>query len=269
MNKNRSPFFLGLLLTLSLGLGACQSQPTLEPTITPTPDILQTDIYQTLSALISAIPPTQLPTETFTPTPTASPTEIPQEPSASPTATIAPDTLLAAYAGLTGIGCLPQNTQQDLAVVLNVIDGDTIQVIINGQVQTVAYLGIDTPPLGSGNEATEVLAQAALQQNKTLVEGKIILLVKDTTEADASGNLLRYVLTEDQFVNLNLVSQGFAFALAVLPDIACQVTFEAGQPTATEIVPTATGQPTLETPATSTPIPVNSPTQTLTQAAYP
>jgi micrococcal nuclease len=57
------------------------------------------------------------------------------------------------------------------------------------------------------------------------VEGKKIFLFKDTSNTDKFQRLLRYVFTEEYFVNYELVVRGFAESKSYPPDIACQNLF--------------------------------------------
>jgi endonuclease YncB( thermonuclease family) len=103
------------------------------------------------------------------------------------------------------------------AQVLQVLDGDTISVSIDGQTYRLRYIGIDTPEDGAlfAGEATEI--------NRALVEGKPVLLEKDVSETDRYGRLLRYVyLTDGALVNAALVRLGFARAAAYPPDTRYQ-----------------------------------------------
>jgi micrococcal nuclease len=105
----------------------------------------------------------------------------------------------------------------ELAYVTRVVDGDTIEVILNGDMRRLRYIGIDAPEIGEegSNEASEV--------NRDLVSGKVVTLEKDISEEDQFGRLLRYVYLEDgTFVNAALVTSGFAVAAAYPPDIKFQ-----------------------------------------------
>ena len=100
---------------------------------------------------------------------------------------------------------------------VNVVDGDTIGVVIGGQQHRVRYLSVDAPELGGEPEPFAVEAAA---RNRELVLGKTVLLERDVTEADEEGRLLRYVWTENGvMVNAILVSAGLAEVTIVPPDV--------------------------------------------------
>jgi|GEM_PF-927493 len=89
----------------------------------------------------------------------------------------------------------------DYARVTRVIDGDTFE-LSNGE--KVRMICIDTPE--QGEEGYEE-AKAYLE---SLVLNKIVRLEKDVSEKDKYNRLLRYVYTEDLFVNKELVEEGYA-----------------------------------------------------------
>jgi micrococcal nuclease len=108
--------------------------------------------------------------------------------------------------------------------VTGVDDGDTI-VLEDGS--TIRYLGIDTPETHHPTIGEECGGKEATDYNKKLVEGKRVRLIKDITDKDQYGRLLRYVFTEDgQFVNYMLIRNGFAQTLPISPDMLFDKTFE-------------------------------------------
>lgn len=90
------------------------------------------------------------------------------------------------------------------AVVTRVIDGDTIDVLLNGEVKRVRYVGINTP------ERDEPCFRESTRANQRLVANKRIRLAKDETNSDQYGRLLRYVYVGDVLVERELVIQGYA-----------------------------------------------------------
>ena len=111
---------------------------------------------------------------------------------------------------LTTISCYGQNEQ--IGVVTRVIDGDTIDIDIGSKVHRVRYIGMNTP------ERDEPCFDEATEANIDLVAGKTVKLVKDVSETDRYGRLLRYVYVGDIFVNQSLVAEGFAEAVLYKPD---------------------------------------------------
>ena len=103
------------------------------------------------------------------------------------------------------------------AKVSKVIDGETIEVTINGAPFTVRYLGIDAP------NGKECYAGQASSANLNLVNGKRVVLEQDVTNIDYSGRLLRYVyLLDGRMAQEELAKSGAARAITAQPNIKNQ-----------------------------------------------
>jgi endonuclease YncB( thermonuclease family) len=100
----------------------------------------------------------------------------------------------------------------ETAQVTTVIDGDTIDVLLNGEEVRVRYVGVNTP------ERDEVCYSEAMEANRAMVEGQTVRMVKDTSETDRYGRLLRYIYVGNTFVNEQLVAQGYAEVVLYEPD---------------------------------------------------
>ena len=90
-------------------------------------------------------------------------------------------------------GCAPASEEQ--ALVVRVIDGDTIEISGGARVR---YIGIDTPEV---YPELEYYGAEAREKNAEMVEGKIVVLEKDVSDRDRYGRLLRYVYVDGTFVN--------------------------------------------------------------------
>jgi micrococcal nuclease len=192
-------------------------------------------VSATGSALLASIL-TATETPTVTPTSTASQTAAPTQMS-TPTLTSTPTLVLTSTATATAsqtltlqptlpvsiASCIPDDVPRETALVVGIVDGDTIDVLVDGQVVRVRYIGIDTPERG------ETLFNQAAAYNQTLVYNKTVTLVKDQSETDRFDRLLRYVIAGDTFVNDELVDQGYAGASVYPPDTACADDFAAAQ----------------------------------------
>ena len=117
------------------------------------------------------------------------------------------------------------------AVVARVVDGDTV-VLASGE--RVRYIGIDTPETVHPNKQVECFGKEASAKNKELVEGREARLVRDISDADKYGRLLRYVYVGDILINDYLIRNGFANASSFPPDIAFQALFEDAERAARE-----------------------------------
>ena len=119
-----------------------------------------------------------------------------------------------ALVGCTGIIVdeVLDESEGEIGRVIRVIDGDTIDVLIDGAEYRVRYVGVNTP------ERDEVCYSSATQANAGFVEGQTVRLIADESDTDRFGRLLRYIYVGDVFVNRELVSQGFAEAVLYEPD---------------------------------------------------
>lgn len=163
--------------------------------------------------LPTATSPEQAPEVVPTQAPSASPTHTP---SASPSPTATPTVTPTLLAPLT---CLPEEAERVEASVNAVVGASVIQVREGNRRYFVRYLGVD--PAGDGYAAAEF--------NRQLVEGRVVTLIGDGPDADEQGNLLRYVLAGDVFVNFEIVRQGLALVSLNPPPAACQGVLLAGE----------------------------------------
>ncbi len=92
------------------------------------------------------------------------------------------------------------------ASVVRVIDGATIVVEVDGEIATVRYIGVVVPQIG------DAMAGPAISANRQWVSGKDVVLERDKTDTDESGNLLRYVYVDGGMVNAALIRAGLAKA---------------------------------------------------------
>jgi len=107
--------------------------------------------------------------------------------------------------------------------VVRVIDGDTIEVEIDGREYRLRYIGIDAPETVKDNTPVEWMGPEASAANGALVKGEVVYLEKDVSDTDRYGRLLRYVfLADGTFVNGELVRQGYAQAITYPPDVKYQ-----------------------------------------------
>ena len=149
----------------------------------------------------------------------------------------------------------------ETAVVTQIIDGDTIDVEINGETYRVRYIGMDTP------ERDEPLFMEAAEANARLVANQTVILVKDVSETDRYGRLLRYVYLEDgTFVNGELVRKGYAQTSTYPPDVAFQDTFTELQRMAVNVGAGLWASPTVAEAPTNTAAPQPQPTAVPTTA---
>jgi micrococcal nuclease len=122
------------------------------------------------------------------------------------------------------LACISPAARREEALVTGITDGDSIEVKVRGVPFRVRYIGIDAPEMEGG-----LLAGDAFAANRALVAGKTIVMIRDLSEADRYGRLLRYILAGDIFVNRELVRLGLARAANYPPDIACTAELRAAE----------------------------------------
>lgn len=99
-------------------------------------------------------------------------------------------------------------------LVVEVVDGDTIDVNIDGEVERLRLIGIDTPESVHPSKPVECFALEASDKAKEWLMGEMVSLEGDPTQGERGkyGRLLRYVRTQGGlFYNLEIIKQGYAF----------------------------------------------------------
>ncbi len=138
----------------------------------------------------------------------------------------------------TGADAVPTATvpdQADLApnaVVERVVDGDTIVVEIAGDRERVRLLGIDTPESVAENRPDQCYGEeSSAYLSQLLPPGTDVTLIRDVEARDQFDRLLAYVVrSSDQlFVNLDLLEQGYAGVLIYEPNSFYRDLFEAAE----------------------------------------
>ncbi len=221
--------FCIVFLTL---VGCMPAQPQLVP------------VNTAVALTMAAAPKTDTPVPLFT--------QIPQATLATLPVTPAPEVDLSA----PGAYCLPTNTTRTRALVTRVLDGDTIEVAIGNDALKVRYIGLSAPGV---KPMVEWQGPQAIAGNGDLVSGKYVVLVKDLSDTDADGALLRYVFVDNLFVNYELLRRGLARTATIQPDASCERAFQAAQYEA-QIALQGMWAPTPIPTATTIPLAVSSPT---------
>ncbi len=105
-------------------------------------------------------------------------------------------------------------------LVIHVSDGDTIVVDLDGQIETVRLIGVDTPELGRQDRPAQPMALEAARFARRMVGKKTVLLrpEPDRPDRDRYGRLLRYVLLQDGIcLNAEIIKRGYGRALLRYP----------------------------------------------------
>ncbi|MCU0261503.1 MAG: thermonuclease family protein, partial [Ilumatobacteraceae bacterium] len=107
------------------------------------------------------------------------------------------------------------------AVVVEIVDGDTIDADIDGRRERVRLIGIDTPETRIPDRPPECHGPEASARTAALLPpGTPVRLERDTEPRDDYGRLLAYVhrASDGLLVNLALVEEGFATPLTFEPN---------------------------------------------------
>lgn len=99
------------------------------------------------------------------------------------------------------------------AEVVKIVDGDTIDVRIDGKIERVRLLAIDTPESVKPGSEIECFGEEASKRLGELLKGESVKLEidKGQNNKDKYGRLLRYVYLEDgSFVNEIMIREGYA-----------------------------------------------------------
>jgi len=109
----------------------------------------------------------------------------------------------------TGYHILTNAQRERTFNVINVIDGDTIEIETG---EKVRLLGINAP------EENEHYFKEAKDRLVKLLGGKLVKLESGSEDRDRYGRLLRYIFIDDTFINLRLVKEGYATVYIINPD---------------------------------------------------
>jgi len=116
------------------------------------------------------------------------------------------------------------------ATVTRIIDGDTIEVSLQGKTEKVRLIGVDTPETKHPDKPVQPYGPEAANYTEKQLAGEKIFLEKDVSERDKYGRLLAYVwlaepagLTEAQMrinmFNSRLLLAGYAQLMTIPPDV--------------------------------------------------
>ncbi len=122
----------------------------------------------------------------------------------------------------------PKDDGPDSAMswVIRVVDGDTLEVRIGGEVEDVRLIGVDTPETVDPEEPVQCFGHRASRFQHRLVEGRRVRLVFGVEHRDAYGRLLAYAYLGPRFINAELVRRGLARTLAIPPNTRYRARFE-------------------------------------------
>lgn len=119
--------------------------------------------------------------------------------------------------------------------VTEVVDGDTIKISMNGKVETLRLIGMDTPETVDPRKPVQCFGKEASNKAKELLSGKKVRIEMDPTqgERDKYDRLLAYVYRDDGlFYNKAMIEQGYAHEYTYNTPYKYQTEFKTAQKTA-------------------------------------
>jgi len=151
--------------------------------------------------------------------PTTAPTSVPSAPppaTAAPQSTIKQTTATVPTSSTTSAAGSALAPPPDLpaAPVVRVVDGDTVDVRLDGQVVRLRLIGIDTPEIVDPREPVQCFGREASAKAHELLDGQTVTLEADSTQDDVDryGRRLRYIwLPDGRLFNQEMIGQGYAF----------------------------------------------------------
>jgi len=118
---------------------------------------------------------------------------------------------------------------------VKVIDGDTIDVSINGKTERVRFIGIDTPEMNDNRPDIQCFAQESKSKTQVLLTNTSFTLQSDNTQTDRDkyNRLLRYIVfTDKRNLAKLLIEQGFGYEYTYNEPYKYQQEFKNAQKTA-------------------------------------
>jgi endonuclease YncB( thermonuclease family) len=100
------------------------------------------------------------------------------------------------------------------------IDGDTIAINMNGIIEKIRMIGVDTPETHKPNTPVQCYGEEAAAYTKQLIGNDRVRVASDSKSSnrDRYNRLLRYVyLPDGRMVETELITHGYGFAYTYFP----------------------------------------------------
>ena len=118
-----------------------------------------------------------------------------------------------------GSGATTEN--KVLITILKVIDGDTVDIDVDGRTERVRLIGVNTPETKHPTKPIECFGpEASAYLKQLLPRGTAVRIERDVEARDRYGRLLLYLYlgSNDLFINLDLVSRGYGTPMSIEPN---------------------------------------------------
>ncbi len=137
---------------------------------------------------------------------------------------------------LTKIELSGKDKQNNVAVkfyqVVDVVDGDTIKVLIDNATTTIRLIGLDTPETLDPRKVVQCFGREASARAEELLLGKMVRLENDgaSEELDKYMRPLKYVyLEDDTLYNEKMIRDGYAHEYTYIKPYKYQTKFKEAQ----------------------------------------
>ena len=138
---------------------------------------------------------------------------------------IASFALLIGLASCSSSSPLP-NGQVDLVKIadgkiVKVVDGDTVDIDIDGHTERVRLIGVNTPETKHPTKPIECFGpEASAYLTQLLPKGTTVRIERDVEARDRYGRMLLYLYlgSNDLFINLDLVARGYGTPMSIEPN---------------------------------------------------
>ncbi|WP_345542887.1 thermonuclease family protein [Microbacterium jejuense] len=125
-------------------------------------------------------------------------------------------TLVLGGGAIATVSAVSEANNSDEAVVTRVIDGDTIDVRMYGDVHRVRLLNIDSPEDNAATGVAECMGpEATAALAKLLPEGSAVTLRYDSERYDRYDRLLAGIFVDGVLINAEIAREGLAVPLVV------------------------------------------------------
>jgi micrococcal nuclease len=105
------------------------------------------------------------------------------------------------------------NTDYTFYSVTSVVDGDTVKINMDGKIETLRLIGLDTPETLDPRKLVQCFGKEASNKAKELLTGKKVRIETDPSQGskDKYNRTLAYIYLEDGlFYNKYMIEQGYA-----------------------------------------------------------
>ena len=108
-----------------------------------------------------------------------------------------------------------------VATIVKVVDGDTVDIDLNGRNERVRIIGVNTPETKHPTKPIEFFGPEASAYMTTLLpKGTRVRIERDVEARDRYGRMLLYLYIDSNnlFINLDLVVRGYGKPMSIEPN---------------------------------------------------